>query len=356
MFGHTDTPRILVIRRDNIGDLVCTTPVFRALRIKFPQALICALVNSYNLPVLENNADIELAFAYTKAKHRPSRKSLMGVYIERLRLMYKLRRMRFDYVILAGPNLQERSLIFARAIRPKQIIGFTDATKTRSRFIDLGIPYHPVPASIHEVEDTFRLLSVLGIEPPPSPLCVTPCARAVNTIQQHIAAQTESANATIVGLHISARKPSQRWPTQHFVELIKQLSAKQSVVFMLFWSPGDDDNPLHPGDDAKARAILDASRGLPVVPYATQALGELIAGLSVCEYVICSDGGAMHLAAGLGKPILCFFGNSEPSRWHPWGVPYHVLQHTSKEVTEISVEETLAAFTQLMATSSGWQS
>jgi len=351
MFGHTDTPRILVIRRDNIGDLVCTTPVFRALRIKFPQAHICALVNSYNLPVLENNTDINLAFAYTKAKHRPPGKSLIGVYIDRLRLMYQLRRMRFDYVILAGPGLQARSLIFARALSPKRIIGFTDASKPRSRFIDLGISYHPVPASIHEVEDTFRLLSVLGIEPPPPPLCVRPSAATSHAIQQR-AAQAGSASATIVGLHISARKPSQRWPTQHFIDLIKQLSTQQSVVFMLFWSPGGEDNPLHPGDDAKARAILDATRGLPVIPHPTQALGELIAGLSVCEYVICSDGGAMHLAAGLGKPILCFFGNSEPSRWHPWGVPYHVLQHPSKEVTEISVEETLAAFAQLMAASS----
>ncbi len=353
---HSTQPRILVIRRDNIGDLVCTTPVFRALRTRYPQALICALVNSYNLPVLENNADIDLAFAYTKAKHRPPGKSLMGVYIDRLRLMYKLRRMRFDYVILAGPGLQARSLIFARALSPKHIVGFTDETKPRSRFIDLGIPYHPVPASIHEVEDTFRLLSVLGIKPPPPPLCVTPSAATVSVIKQRMATRAGSANATIVGLHISARKPSQRWLTQHFVELIKQVSAKQSVVFMLFWSPGSGNNPLHPGDDAKAREILDASLGLPVIPYPTQALGELIAGLSVCESVICSDGGAMHLAAGLGKPIVCFFGNSDPNRWHPWGVPYHVLQHPSKDVTQISVEETLAAFTRLMAASSGRQS
>ena len=32
------TPKILVIRRDNIGDLVCTTPLISALRRRFPEA------------------------------------------------------------------------------------------------------------------------------------------------------------------------------------------------------------------------------------------------------------------------------------------------------------------------------
>ena len=40
--------KILVVRRDNIGDLVLTTPVFRALRARHPGARIEALVNSYN--------------------------------------------------------------------------------------------------------------------------------------------------------------------------------------------------------------------------------------------------------------------------------------------------------------------
>ena len=39
-----DSPRILVTRTDRIGDLVLTTPVFKALRDQFPKAWIAALV------------------------------------------------------------------------------------------------------------------------------------------------------------------------------------------------------------------------------------------------------------------------------------------------------------------------
>ena len=51
--------KILVLRRDNIGDLVLTTPVLAALRQRFPHARIEALVNSYSAPVLEGHPDID---------------------------------------------------------------------------------------------------------------------------------------------------------------------------------------------------------------------------------------------------------------------------------------------------------
>jgi hypothetical protein len=65
--------------------------------------------------------------------------------------------------------------------------------------------------------------------------------------------------------------------------------------------------------------------------------------------VICADGGAMHLAAGLGLPVVCLFGNSGAARWHPWGVPYRLLQKAPLDVADIAVDEVVAAFNSLRA-------
>jgi ADP-heptose:LPS heptosyltransferase len=65
--------------------------------------------------------------------------------------------------------------------------------------------------------------------------------------------------------------------------------------------------------------------------------------------LICADGGAMHLAAGLGLPIVCLFGDSGVARWRPWGVPCRVLQAPSRNVRDIEVEELVAAFSSLRA-------
>ena len=74
---------------------------------------------------------------------------------------------------------------------------------------------------------------------------------------------------------------------------------------------------------------------------------DLIDALNAADIVICADGGAMHIAAGLGKPLVCLFGKSDAQRWRPWGVPYVLLQKPSLDVAGISVAEVAAAFATL---------
>src|SRR5258706_11603435 len=102
-------PRILVIRRDNIGDLVCTTPLIFALRERFPRAHIAALVNTYNEAVLERYPAVNAVYVYKKGKHRGKMRSVLSVHLDRLRLIMKLQKECFNYSILATPGFQPRS-------------------------------------------------------------------------------------------------------------------------------------------------------------------------------------------------------------------------------------------------------
>jgi ADP-heptose:LPS heptosyltransferase len=337
--------KILVIRRDNIGDLVCTTPLFSALRSRFPDAFIAAFVNSYNADVLQGNPYLDAVYRYTKAKHRPAGKTVAGVYWDRVKLFWQLRRMHFDYALIAGAHFLPRALRLARAVAPRHIIGFTEAGRPGVEYIDTGIPYtltHP----LHEVEDIHRLLHLLGIDGTPGPLTVMAPDAESRHAQSQLAALGQGP---VIGLHISARKVLQRWPKERFVALAQELHRHHGARLMLFWSPGSETNPLHPGDDEKAAWIVERTRDLPLLPFPTQRLIELMGGLAACDFVICSDGGAMHIAAGLGKPIVCFFGNSDAARWHPWGVPYELLQTDSHDVNDITVDAALAAFERLQA-------
>jgi heptosyltransferase-3 len=339
--------RFLVIRRDNIGDLVCTTPLIHALRERYPKARLCVLVNSYNRPVVENNPDIDVVYAYTKAKHREQGTSVLSVYWDRLRLMRELRRQNFDYAIIAGPHFLPRVLRLARWIRPWHILGFTEPHKRGARHIDMSIPY-TLPQPLHEAEDIFRLLAPLGIHGEPPAMRVFPAAPAVAQAQAMIRGKGLSTE-NVIGVHISARKPTNRWPVENFAGMIRRLHQAHHASFMLFWSPGSASNPRHPGDDEKAQQIMDAVKDIPVLAYPTDQLDQLIAGLSLCRAVVCSDGGAMHIAAALGKPILCFFGKSDKSRWYPWKAEHLLLQPPSLNVADIGVDEAARAFDQLLA-------
>ncbi len=339
--------RILVVRRDNIGDLVCTTPLIRALRQRYPDARIDALVNSYNLPVVAHNPDLDGAYAYTKAKHRAPGESLLGVTWRRVRLMWQLRSTRYDLVVLANGGCLKRPLRLARLIAPKHTVGFYDAGVEGAGIIDLRVR-EANPRSGHEVEAIFALLAPLGILPPPGPLVLEADPQQQAQAQQMLRAQAWFAERPTLAVHISARKPSQRWPSRHFVAALRALAAQHDVQFMLFWSPGSEDNPLHPGDDAKAAEIRSAlPADFPLLPWPTTHLDELIGGLAVCSGMLCSDGGAMHIGAALGLPIACFFGQSDVATWRPWGVAQRILQAPSLDAADIAPDTACQALGEL---------
>jgi heptosyltransferase-3 len=337
-------PRILVIRRDNIGDLVCTTPLIFALRERFPRAHIAALVNTYNEPVLWGNPALDAVYAYEKGKHRDGKKSIVSVYLDRLKLVMRLRRERFDYAVVATPGREPRSLRLARMIGARHVLGYIEAGEPGPR-PDIALTYDH-STNRHQVEDVFALLRALGVEGPPPPARIFADPERRSDIGKALGAL--GGEGPVVGVHVSARRIRQQWPADKFAALIRTIASRSAVRFVLLWSPGDESNPQHPGDDAKARAIADRCQGLALLPCPTEELSRLIAALSLCDYVVCADGGAMHLAAGLGKPILCFFGDVNPERWRPWRVPHELLRPASRDLKDMSVEDALAGFERLL--------
>ena len=339
------SPRYLIIRRDNIGDLLCTTPLIAALRVHHPHAYIGALVNSYNCEVLWGNPDIDEVFAYTKAKHRGPNQSLLGVLLGRIRMFRHIRRACIDLAILAGPGFQPRSLRLARLAGAGRVLGFVN--RDGEGGIDLGVPGNG-GQGLHEVEEVFRLAGALGMDGFPPSMKIVPDQNRKCKCDQKIASHFGSRRGPLVAVHISARKPSQRWPKERFAALINQLANSFDARILLLWSPGIASNSLHPGDDEKAQEVAKALDDASVLALPTPQLGDLIAAVAACDLMICADGGAMHIAATLAKPIVCLFGDSAASRWHPWKTRYELLQPESRNVNDISAEQVFLATGRLL--------
>jgi ADP-heptose:LPS heptosyltransferase len=310
----------LVIRRDNIGDLVCTTPLLDALRVHLPRAHIGVLVNSYNAQVLERNPAVDELFVYEKFKHRSA--ALLRFARDRLRVAARLRRAHFDVAIVPAPS--PRALRFARLISPSRII----AAAT------------PAPEGCHEVERVFELSRELGVTGAPGPMRVVPDREHCVRLKSRLGA------GTFVAIHISARRPAQRWPLERYAALAHELARGGGRVLLL-WAPGARDNPRHPGDDAAAEKVVSQAQSASVVPVPTPDLTTLIAALSIADRVVCPDGGAMHLAAALGKPVVALFGDSPVERWRPWGVPHRVVQPPSHNLADLPLEPVLEAHREL---------
>ena len=279
-------------------------------------------------------------YCYTKLKHRSREVSVAQALLDRLKLLLHLRKNAYDIVLLPNESDLARTIKLAKLIGARKIIGL-NTNKSFSAKLDVAI----TPNGFHAVEAASSLMQYFKDTSLPPAVIVRPNMQAQAVATQCIAISPEQK---LIALHISARKPRQRWPAQRYIELVQQLNQRDSSLrFLLLWSPGAADNPLHPGDDEKAVEIIKSTEGRGVIPYSTRQLGELIGALSICKGMICSDGGAMHLAAGLGLPIVCLFGNSSVARWHPWGVRYVALQKMSGDVADVTVAEVLHAFNDL---------
>ena len=320
--------KILVIRRDNIGDLVCTTPLFAALRQHYPHARIDALVNSYNGPVLTGNPDLDQVYVYSKYKHVAGTKSRAAWLRDRLALLWQLRRQKFDLIILAKSSYDQHGLRFARQIGGRKILGFAPVNG-KSVDLDIAVPEGPGEHE-HEVELVFRLLPPLGIDANPGRLKVMPVLAG------------DAPAIAPVAIHISAREVERQWPIDKWTGLTRQLLAVTTNPVMLLWAPGSRNDPAHPGDDELATALLDAlseTERQRVLPRPTRTLPELVTALSEARLLICCDGGALHIAAGLGKTVVGLFQNHpiKYNHWYPWGVPHRIVRAPVSRVEDIEV-------------------
>lgn len=334
--------KILVIRRDNIGDLLCTTPMLSALRRRYPTAHIAVLANDYNAPVLAGNPDIDKVYAYTKAKH--SAASKLHARWSELKLYLEIRHAAYDLVIHANPSPHPRTGRLARFLRaPYRLGAISSDNGPRGACFNIGIPPRDVRGT-HHVEKVFSLLAPLGITGSPGPMIL----KVADNASRQNTAPAPDHPARVIGVHLSSRKACNRWPLAAFSLLIESLLGANLRV-ALFWAPGSEHDPRHPGDDEQARALAERfgyaiketlknsfspvyggegepifQRPLELMP--TQTLESLIHGLNQTNAVVCCDGGALHIASALGKPVVALFGCTDPQIWGPWRVEHHILQ------------------------------
>lgn len=339
--------RILVIRRDNIGDLVCTTPLFEALRKHHPKLEIAALVNSYNHEVVRGNPNIDKCFVYKKTKHAKSVAERIKAILDRVVLIFEIRKWSPEIVILAKGGYDKHGLNFALMLGSgAKIVGFAPDVKTQSGQSMPDVPVDcPDPASTHEVALLNLLLKPLGVSDGLGPLKVWPNPSVVGKIRESL-----PCAAHRIAIHISAREQERRWGNEKFIKLIELILATSPLIqIMLFWAPGLSTDPKHPGDDEPATEILQQFRkNEQIVPVPTTNLTDLIGALSLCDLFVGADGGALHLAVALGKPTVALFENNPAklNHWYPWKVKNIVLhskQQDRPEVRFIHVDDVMTS-------------
>ncbi len=277
--------KILVISLSNIGDVVLTFPVVDVLRNEFPQALITVLVGPKAEEFFKKNTNIVRVISYNK---RQSAGKMIA-------LVQELRREKFDMVI--------------------------DLRNTAIPLL-IGAPYHtPFFASKEEGrhkkdQHLNRLRSVFKWgDKSPKRICVEISAEDRNYVRGLL--KGEAFKDGFVIMAPGAANHNKRWPYDRMAQLADTVIEKyhKPVVFV--------------GDLEDQRITILISRNMKhdALDLTGQlTLIQLAYALQECSLFIGNDSAPMHLASYFEKPVLAFFGPTDPNLYGPWSGPSTYLQ------------------------------
>lgn len=302
--------RILVTRTDRIGDLVVSTPVFKALRERFPAARIEAVVFLENRELLEGNPFLDEVILYDK---KGSERGILG----NLLFALKLRRKKFDLVIHLHATHRMHQAAFLAGIPAR--IGWT---RKSPRLLTHGFRDVKSEGRKHEAEYNFELLRPLGIAAPEHYELYAPVLPKFEaSLKELTASLGVPSNRPWVVINPSSSCPSKMWPAVKFSELIRSLGREFSPVILVIGSGGDR---------ILAQKILKGAGHADVFDFTGRlTLGTLSALLKKAALLISNDSGPVHMASAAGTPVISIFGRNQPGlspvRWRPLGAMSRVL-------------------------------
>lgn len=339
--------KVLILKRDKIGDMLLMTPMLAHLRRMLPEAEIHLLANDYNAWVIQDDPNIDRLWIYPRLKLGDQVRP-MAVF-KQLAQAIALRRERFDFAIAGGGVVSPRAIKRILKLGAKRTIAYCENNDLCARLTD---PM-PFPRQVHEVDLNLRLLTPLGVAPPAEadlPVYRLP-AQWQQPARDWLAHEgLQPGSYVVLGLNArrAKRKPSEaqvfRW-ARHFKE-----AWDLDTVFA--WMPGPADSKLYPGDDELVKPML-ARKPAYMHPFAySDSVMPLLGLVWHAKTSIFPDGGLAHLAAASPGGVLALFAETtvspHPSQWGPRGRNAAYLE-ADKSVDELSDEQVFVVVERLIA-------
>lgn len=286
-----------------MGDVILALPALRAVRERFPDARLTAMVGKTSAMIARISGVFDELIIVDRVELRDGKKRHSLAAIRRI--VRDVRARKFDFVIDLH-SLSETNLL-----------GFLSGAKSRlyahreNRSLDVFAKFSPPPPredkSKHVTDRYLDVLKPLGIEsaprfveivPPPADVeCVRDCLRELGI-----------ENEPLVGAFPGAGHPSRRWPLENFAELAERVASEY-----------DDARTLVVLGPEEVDIIDDARRlfGKNGIILDKLNVPQLLALASILDALVSNDTGVAHLGAVSGANLVLVIDERAPSCFLP---------------------------------------
>ncbi len=300
--------RILVVRTDRLGDVVLSTPVFSALRRRFPLGCLAVLLRPYTVELVEGHPDVDLILSDDRdGKHR----SLKGL----IRLIREIRRHGFDIAILLHPTF--RLALACRLARIPVRIG--TGYRGYSLLFNRRIYQHRKSSGRHELDLNFDLLQPLGISQEMISFSLSVPASAMEKTRSMLAEMGLSASDPFVVLHPGSGGSASDWPVHGFAALADMIQEKSGCAVVVTGNKRE----------MQLVDIMAAMVKNPIIRLDGRLqIKELLALLKQARLLVANSTGPLHMAVAMGTAVVglyCPLPACSPRRWGPYHQPDAVI-------------------------------
>ena len=323
------SPSIIILRLDQLGDLVLTTPLFRELKRLYPGARCTVVVQPQYKSILTTNRNVDeiLPLDELPAKWLPAgaRRLASALWFYGTELRHR----HFDLAISPRWDVDESlaTMLCVLANAERRVGHNSRVSAAKRRFnrgfeaaCDVVVP--PAPLQ-HEVDRNLAVAEALGakLQSRRLEICLTPNDRrfASDLLTHH------DGRRLLVALGIGGRAAGRKWPLERYAQFIAQLSQHRMVQPLIVCS----------GDEDREASALSVQLAVPPYILSGVPLRAVCAVLERCDFFVGNDSGAAHLAAAMECPTVVvsrhpahgdpWHANS-PARFAPWCSRYRVVQ------------------------------
>lgn len=295
--------KILVVNVNWLGDVIFSSPVFKALKKAYPDARLSCLAVPRVKDVLECVPFIDEIIIYDEDGRHKGPLGKAG-------LIYQLRRRRFDAAFLLHKSLTRALLVFGAGI--PQRIGYN--TKNRGMFLTQAIPSSD-ETKMHRMDYYLKVIESfgVGVSSRTSELAVDPTAQ--EAVSRMWAENSISEEDFVIILNPGGNWDLKRWPKENFRRLLERLCVGEDgrVKVILTGAPGDADLVREIAGSFRdtKRRIIDLTGRL--------SLKQLIALMARADLVVSADSGPLHIANSVGTDTIGLFGPTRPEVTGPRG-------------------------------------
>ena len=274
------SPDILAIRFSAIGDILLTTPLFRAIQTRHPGARIAVLTKRQYVPLLSENPNVNEVFGIAESD------SIRHVADQ-------IRSVNYSHILDLHGNLRTLAL---RTLAPGPWTGYSKRVVPRAALIVTKRNFYGKAAPVPE--RYFEAAASLDVWPDDGP----PEFYLAHGVEEEVEARLQKVGLgsapAMVAIAPGAAHATKRWPALSWIALAKELRNTGAEVVVV-GGPAD----------AKLAQWIATAIGPGVASVAgLLSLQETGAVIKRSAALISGDTGVMHMATGVGTPVVALFG------------------------------------------------